>query len=634
MKRFLWVSLILATLSSQVHAATLFSSDFNTASLSAWPSASAMSSSHSVSATVALQPVGTVDVADSTAPSGAMQLTARPPERGAWSAALVSGPLPVRTPETNLGKLTLSFSLSASAARPVIVRVESFNAAKRRTGGLSGLIYPAAPDFFQRYALDLSTLKPDGAGRFQPTAPFVQFSFGIAGGAGWPAGVKKQLRVDNVTYASPAYYVGPKGRDTNAGRTEATAFATPQKALDTAQPGDIVVLMDGTYNGGLNPVASFPRPGSPAAWIVLKNYPGQNPTLTSNGWNIINIAQGSKEKPYTGPALAYLEVRGLYIRGEGDVAKTKYPDAMDKSDSRTNSNGIAVDGRFTVNIFHDIRIADNLVEFAPGAGIASIDGDWVTVEGNTCRSNCWTTIYAPSGISVMGYPNFDAQDNVYKRLVRNNICCHNQTYEKWASLGRYSDGNGIILDVNQGPDPNSSAKAAVHAPVKYMGRTLVQSNLCYDNGGSGIHSFSANRVDIINNTAYMNSASVHLEYPQIFANHSDDVRLMNNILVAPVANTAAGENPEPVNGNHQCTNTVYAHNLYFGGNVAPVMGKGDVVGDPLFVYPSRDDKVADFHLKAGSPAIGRGMTMPFSPFRDLDGEPRKATDPAEGAYEK
>ena len=84
------------------------------------------------------------------------------------------------------------------------------------------------------------------------------------------------MRLDNVHYASPAYYVSPKGRDTFDGRTEQTAFATPQKALDMAQPGDIVVLMDGTYQGGNANVASFRRPGAPDAWIVLKNYPGTN----------------------------------------------------------------------------------------------------------------------------------------------------------------------------------------------------------------------------------------------------------------------------------------------------------------------------------------------------------------------
>ena len=326
-----------------------------------------------------------------------------------------------------------------------------------------------------------------------------------------------RLRLDNVNYAGPAYYVSPHGSDSGDGRSERTAFATPQRALDIAQPGDIVLLMGGTYQAGQVPVASFPRPGLPDAWIVLKNYPGQRPTLTSNGWNIVSIAKGSSSAISHDPPLAYLEVRGLHVRGEGDVAKRKYPEAMNKPDPRTNSNGIAIDGRYSAATFHHIRIADTLVEFSPGAGIGSIDGDWVTVENNVCRSNCWTTIYAPSGISVMGSANFDATVNIYKRLVRNNVCCHNQTYEKWASFGDYSDGNGIILDVNQGSD--------AHPTSKYTGRTLVQSNLSYDNGGSGIHTVTADRVDIINNTVYLNSASVHLEYGAIFTYGSDDVRI-------------------------------------------------------------------------------------------------------------
>ena len=633
MKRIFWLPLVLALLPSQTGAATLLKSDFNGASSPAWPDAAAASTPDTLRATVALGPVGTVDPANTTEPSRALLLTARPfgtgRGTGAWGAALVSGLLPVRNRETHLGKLTLSFSLSASDTRPVLVRVESFDAAKRRTGGLAGFVYPAAPDFFQRYALDLSGLKPDGPGKFQPTAPFVQFTFEIAGasaGADWPAGARRQIRVDNVNYASPAFYVSPKGSDAASGRSEKAAFATPQKALDVAQPGDIVLLMGGTYRAGLVPVASFPRPGTPAAWIVLKNYPGQHPTLTSNGWNIVSIAKGSKEKPSTDPALAYLEIRGLHVRGEGDVAKQKYPEAMNQADPRTNSNGIAIDSRYSATTFHHIRIADNLVEFCPGCGIGSIDGDWVTVENNTCRSNCWTTIYAPSGISVMGSANFDATVNIYKRLVRNNVCCHNQTYEKWKAIGKYSDGNGIILDVNQGSD--------AHPASKYTGRTLVQSNLSYDNGGSGIHTVSADRVDIVNNTAYLNSASVHLEYGEIFTYGSNDVHIINNILVAPVADLAAGEKPEPVNKiGGKNTGVVFSHNLYFGGNVPPDMGKGDVIGDPRFVKPSRDDKAADFHLRPNSPAAGRGMTMPFSPFLDLAGKPRKAP-PTEGAYEK
>ena len=626
MKRLVLLGLGLLAAAAPASAQTLWKSDFETASV--WPGLKAQSVPRTVLAAAARGAVGTIDKENTAQASGGVKLSVRPPAKpkGMWSAAVVSGLLPIKNTETNLGKLTLSFQLSAASTRPVFVRVESFDAKKKRTGGVTGFIYPAAPNFYQRYVLDLSSLKPTGAGTFSPTAPYVQFSFGITESGAESRAEPESLLVDDVNYAAPAYYVSPQGSDAGDGRTEKTAFATPQKALDAAQPGDIVLLMEGTYEAGQANVASFRRGGLPDAWITLKNYPGQKPLLTSTGWNIVSIAAGSKEKRSDIPSLCYLEVRGLHIRGEGDVAKKKYPDAMNKPDSRTNSNGISVDGRYMKNIPHHLRFADNLVEYCPGGGIGAGESDWVTVENNICRNNCWTTIYATSGISFLGASNFDASDNIYRMLVRNNVCYRNETYEIWQEIKKPSDGNGIIIDVNQ--------KTNTRPDGSFRGRTLVQSNLSFNNGGSGIHTVRANRVDIINNTAYLNSASKALEYGEIFTYGSDDVRIINNIMVAPVADVASGEKPEPINKlGGKNTNVVFSHNLYFGGNIAPTLGEGDVIADPQFMNPSVDAASADFHLKPGSPAIGQGVQMPFGPFLDLEGKPRQ-NPPTLGAYKK
>ena len=402
MKPFSALPLAAALLLSALplRADTLVKTDFETPA-SRWANAAA-SAPRNVKATVAYGAFGTVDKAGSADASQGLRLVVAP-TGGAWRAGLSSGPLALHNGD-RLDKLTLAFSLSAPSTRPVTVRVESFDSKKRRTGGRVGRIFPAAPAFYQRYALDLDTLRPDGAGKFQPTAPFVQFTFELTGvGAG-----EAELRVDNVNYATPAFYVSPKGSDTHDGRTEATALATPQNALDRAQPGDIIVLMDGTYDAGLGTVAAFRRGGLPDAWIVLKNYPGQHPLLTSIGWNIVAVGGGSREKPSDAPSLCYLEMRGLHVRGRGDVARQKFADAVGKPDSRTNSNGIGIDGRYTLNVPHHLRIADNLVEYCPGGGIGAGEADWVTVENNVSRCNAWTTIYAPSGISILGAYNFDA----------------------------------------------------------------------------------------------------------------------------------------------------------------------------------------------------------------------------------
>ncbi len=561
---------------------------------------------------------GTIDVAGGHEGSGGLQLVVEAAAaRGTWKSGITSGPLALRNAETNLGKLTLSFALSVSAAHPVRVRVESFDARRRRTGGLEALVYPAAPDFYQRYALDLSGMKAaGGGGGFNPTDPFVGFTFEMDAADGWPPATRHALRLDNVHYASPAFYVSPTGDDAFDGRTEQTALATPQRAVAAAQPGDIILLMEGTWPADRSPVA-FHRGGTPSAWISLKNYPGHHPLLLNESWNCIGIGNGSRASPSTGPAVAYIEVRGLHIRGNADFADRKYPEALNKPDGRTNGNGISVEGRFERNAPHHLRFADNLVEYNSGGGIGCLESDWVTIENNISRNNCWWMIYAGSGISILGASNFDATEGNYKHLVRNNITSGNRCFLKWEALDRISDGNGIILDVN--------ARTEDRPTGRFLGRTLVQGNLSFSNGGSGIHAYRADHVDIINNTAWMNSVSPELQYGQIFAGEADDVRIINNILVAPVANP--GEKPEPVNGAHQCTRVVYAHNLYFGGNDSPVMGEGDRTGDPRFVHASADPATADFRLQAGSPALRAGRRESFSSILDLTGRTYRPDGP-------
>ncbi len=579
-----------------------------------------------VTADLTWEPVGTYDTRDSAEQSPALLLRADATGRGeAWRAGFRSGPLPIALAETNLGKLTLAFDLSASAARPVGVTITSLDDAGQPTGALRGTVYPAAPDFIHRHTLDLSTLQPTGPGKFSPTAPAIELFFTIDGST-WPASTN-EVRVDNVSFSGPAYYVSPQGSDTNDGRTEKTAFATPQRAVEAAAPGDIILLRAGTYDGGDQATVSFVSAGTPAAWISLKNYPGERPTLRGNGWNIVSISRGSKEELSTDPALAYLEVRGLHVRGDGDTVEKTHPELLNKSAARTNSNGIAIDGRYETNPPHHIRFADNFVEYAPGQGIGSLEADWVFMERNQASNNSFTTMYATSGFSTLGASNFDAAKGIYKMLIRDNVSNGNETKYIWVQVNKHSDGNGIIIDVNISP--------ASREGINYIGRTLIQNNLVFDNGGSGIHLVTAAHVDIINNTVYLNSRSPHLEYGAIYASwNSHDVRIINNIMVARVANVKGGEKPEPLNTTtSKNTDVVFKNNIYFGGNVPPALGQGDREADPLFVRPSVDPKVANFRLRPGSPAIGAGITEPFGPFLDLAGQ-RRATPPTIGAYEK
>lgn len=579
---------------------------------------------------------GTMDVYESSVRSGGLLLGIDAGSRDGWTTSLKSGPLAVKNGETNLGKLTLSFSLSASRALPVKLIVESFSGDQVRSGGLETMIYPAAADFYQRYALELATMKPSGEGRFDPAAPFVGFTFEIGSALGWPAVTRHELRLDNVHYAAPAYYVNPKGNDDADGRTEQTAFATPQKAVDAAQPGDIIVLMDGTYGKAdgdtpRKPVAKFNRPGKPAGWITLKNYPGHKPVLSSHGQQAVSIAQVKGQ-----PTLAYLEVRGLHVRGNADTVREQFPGEVGKSTPNTDSQGIHVNGRTTPfpgergpgEMVHNIRLADNLVEFCTADGIFVEYCDWLFVENNTVRNNCWFTHdFAPAGFALMGYANFDAADNVFKILIARNrvygnrLTVPNLPYGKEKKT-RFFNGNGMLLDANaEKPD------------AYYLGRTLVQNNLIFNNGGGGIQMWGSHRLDLVNNTLYYNGASPELKWGQFGVDFCRDVRVINNIVVAQP------DRPldcwQAVMTDRWTEKIQRINNLFFGGVKPNIEGIDDMKGDPLFVNAAAVPAVSDFRLKDGSPALKAGRWEAFSPIVDLDGKPRPLHGGLDlGAYQR
>jgi hypothetical protein len=75
------------------------------------------------------------------------------------------------------------------------------------------------------------------------------------------------------------------------------------------------------------------------------------------------------------------------------------------------------------------------------------------------------------------------------------------------------------------------------------------------------------------------------------------------------------------------------HNLVdpFMGTEGEVTGEAAVRGDPLFT----DAAAGDFHLRAGSPALGAGLATGAA-LHDLDGRARTAVGPGAacdiGAY--
>ena len=601
--------------------------DFNSGT--AWPAMSA-SATNGGTATAMQGAYGTIDTEGGTTPTGGLQLTASPPSSGSWTADLNSGELAVSNTITNLGLLTLNFTLSASQGLPVRLRVFSYaSATGSPSGGLETLIYPATSNYNQHFAVDLSSMNRSGAGTFNPAAPYISFSFEMTSIVGWSAGSVCKLDVDNVNYSKPAYYVSATGSNSNNGLTTSTAFATPAKAVSVSQPGDIIEIMTGTYtisDTGANAI-HFSAGGTPADWITLKNYPGQTPEIQSEWWNAILIGNGSSTTKATTPAVAYINIRGLYLRGDADYAQTTYNSSIGQSNPQTNGDAITVDGRYETNHPHDFLFNNNLVEYFSGGGIGGEECDRIDIENNVIENTSWWTIYATSGISILSDYNFDGTTNLYTRIVRDNSCSGSITNEE-SDEGEWSDGNGIIIDLNVDTGYLLSTSAC-------LGRTLVEDNASFNNGGSGIHAFESNHVDIINNVAYNNGVSPYNGLPKAVSHYSQifaasygvdtDIHIYNNILVAPTGSAY------PVNTATSESASFFHDNLYYGGNGTPLMGTGDRILNPQFVNPTTNPTTANFELLSTSPAINAGTTA-LAPLVDIVNNVRNGI-PDIGAYE-
>lgn len=398
----------------------------------------------------------------------------------------------------------------------------------------------------------------------------------------------------------------------NSGRTPATAFATLQEAADISLPGDLIYVLNGVYRDSDTPGAAaalrVTRSGAPGAPITYAAFPHHHPEIraSSTSWEGIKVA-----------GAAYIEIDGFTVIGNSETLR--YEDAYAARALPTgtyNANGIFVADDIDGARAHHVTVRNNLVRHWPGGGIGTKNVDYVTIENNVVHSNSWFSVYANSGISILVPWNFDDSTG-YRNVVTRNIAFDNESYVPWKALGRISDGNGIIIDSTRALERDTGER--------YVGRTSVTNNISFSNGGSGVHAFDCEFVDIINNTVYNNSRSPALSYAGLYASYCNETNVLNNIV-----SLRAGE---PSNNATNNTAVVYDYNIYFNGLPPVAMGPHDLVADPLLARPSDSGSAGDFTVLRGSPAIDSG-TATLAPTVDYTGSRRpRGTGVDRGAFE-
>ena len=438
----------------------------------------------------------------------------------------------------------------------------------------------------------------------------------------------------DISMAAPAclmttWYASPNG-GTNAAGTRADPLAL-QSAFNSMSGGDEVVLLDGTYFTD-NEVGIYFRSGTAGQPTLIR---------AENRWGA-KISTTAQYQAFTIQDSDYVTVDGIEV------------EITDPStQSFTNTSG------FSTFRSNHITIKNCYAHDFGCNGFSFQSGDYFTLENSVARDNAKQSQLNCSGISIYQPKQLDQNDG-YHMIIRNNVSFENEVNIPFVngdvSADQPTDGNGIILD-----DFNNTQNGSTNG--KFTGASLIENNLCYNNGGAGIKVFETENVMVRNNTCWHNLTIMRFydgrfgEIDVAFTVGAD-ITVANNIAVA--ANTdnvwAMNYTPaiNPSNGYLQRYSNLFVGTVRMpGDNFWDAYGDdvqaGNQQGYPGFANPTVTlsggfNSVRDFdqyfRLTAGSPAVNSAYTgqdwLGRNVFNDtdLEGDARPQGDARDkGCYE-
>jgi parallel beta-helix repeat protein len=373
-----------------------------------------------------------------------------------------------------------------------------------------------------------------------------------------------------------------------------------QSKIQNAQPGDTLLVRNGTYGSPEYGIYIYKKKGRPDAWITVKAYPGHTPVILGGAWAAVKIQYS-----------AYIEINGFKLQGAG---------------LNGNPSGSGIESEKSS---HHIKIINNTVDNFPGGGIGAINSNHILIEGNRISNvaygylpNNSSVSYAHSAISLYQLTNQGGTTPSYDgfmNVIRGNIITNarNEKPFVYSAYGQITDGNCVILDdmlLTQ-----TFGQGFQSGGTQIDGPTLVENNICHNNGGRGIHNYLAKNVVVRNNTLYRNGY-VDTTTGELVANNSQNISFYNNIVYARTGKAYIK--------NQKSTNILFNNNLVWGSDIYEGDQGAILKADPLFI----DATQINFALRSNSPAIGKSLAEQC-PKTDIFGKVRTSTSCDLGALQ-
>ena len=496
--------------------------------------------------------------------------------------------------------------------------------------------------------------------------------------------------LSSTLFGQTNWYVDyQNGNNSNNGTSVSTAVKTVGQLTSNnlLQPSDIVFIIGEYHNPSYNPTFSYngnSDRNNPHIWhsentIKLNNLNGaENQYITFKPYDNTTVLKGDGANIFRISNSSYIRIEGFEIYGEvenipvstaegliTDGLQFLYldPSTVDKKNpalsevlyrvtvgtatttienttypilgnvtrpSYTDTRGLYVTGSNHINIIN------NEIHHTPGGGLRISESSYVNIYENeihNCSKRSFSGTHALVVTKSIGGIANSTDDTTYSIKIQRNLIRYNYN-EVWSwaptkdlIAPRIDEGKGISLQRNNLSDWENGNK-----------RILVENNLCYWNGFSGVHSNDGYHIDFINNTCFMNSFTNTVTYAGsdqkgnnigISTSNGSDIKIINNVSVIDT-----DWNGFAISTNGGTTNLVIENNLIYGTN-GTVNQDADVtaietnttIADPNFVTTTS----FDFNLQSTSPAIGLA-DVNNSPTIDFFGNSRD-NNPDLGAIE-
>jgi uncharacterized repeat protein (TIGR02059 family) len=335
---------------------------------------------------------------------------------------------------------------------------------------------------------------------------------------------------------------------------------------------------------------------------------------------------------------------GLFALGiDGQQTMLIYNNILDQTQRTPGSNGYLIKGVAGYN--KDIKIYNNTINKAP---FENTTWDFA-IELWNCMGGI--EIY---NNTMTGSIDFSGGYGTMKGAYSYGAWIHNNTIGQAtvSNTSRWTRGvqfeissEGIIIEKNLFKNMGSAIYFPIYHSSVYAFNTVTDINIRYNifNNIGGADGLSTTGYGIYFNTqpGYANVANGFYVYNNVFMGHvgstntgwgiqSPDFGSVSNVSIRN--NIVLNFDAEPAYVGTTVSGLSIEKNIFYNNgnsNVPAYSGSGTVqnnlISDPLFVSSS------DFHLQAGSPAIGKGLAI-TGLTTDYDGNAIK-NPPSIGAYE-